>query len=39
MKPAAGKIDIGQTYPLEEEARAHTDLENRKTTGFTILIP
>ena len=33
------KIEIRQTYPLAQAARAHTDLENRKTTGSSILIP
>ncbi len=33
------KIEIQQTYPLAEAARAHRDLESRKTTGSTILIP
>jgi NADPH2:quinone reductase len=33
------KIEIGQRYPLEDAAKAHRDLEARKTTGSTILIP
>lgn len=33
------KISIGQTYPLREARRAHQDLEGRKTTGKTLLIP
>ena len=33
------KIRIGQTYPLAEAARAHQDLEARRTTGSTLLIP
>ena len=33
------KIEIQQTYPLAEAARAHRDLEGRRTTGSTILIP
>ncbi len=33
------KIAIHQTYPLAEAARAHTDLEARKTTGLTVLLP
>ena len=32
------KIEIRQTYPLAEAARAHRDLEDRKTTGSTVLI-
>ncbi len=35
----AVKIEINQTYPLAEAARAHRDVEARKTTGSTILIP
>ena len=33
------KIEINQTYPLAETARAHRDLEARKTTGSTLLLP
>jgi len=33
------KIRINQTYPLAEVAQAHRDLEARKTTGTTILLP
>ena len=33
------KININQTYPLSDVARAHEDLESRKTTGSTVLIP
>ncbi len=33
------KIEIGQEYPLADVARAHNDLETRKTTGSTIIIP
>ncbi len=32
-------VDIRQRYPLSEAARAHSDLEARRTTGSTILIP
>lgn len=32
-------VTIGQTYPLEEAARAHRDLAERKTRGSTVLIP
>jgi NADPH:quinone reductase len=35
----AVKIEIHQTYPLKEAAQAHRDLEARKTTGSTILLP
>jgi NADPH2:quinone reductase len=33
------KIDINQRYALRDVAQAHRDLEARKTTGSTILIP
>jgi NADPH2:quinone reductase len=33
------KIEVRQTYPLAEAARAHADLEARKTTGSTVLLP
>ena len=32
-------ISIDQTYPLKDAAQAHIDLEGRKTTGSTVLIP
>ncbi len=38
VKSGAVKIEIAQTYPLSEAARAHEDLESRKTTGSTILL-
>lgn len=33
------KVQIGQTYPLREASRAHADLEARRTTGSTVLLP
>ena len=33
------KIEINQTYALSDAANAHRDLEARKTTGSTILLP
>lgn len=33
------KIAIDQRYPLAEAARAHHDLEARRTTGSTVLLP
>jgi NADPH2:quinone reductase len=35
----AVKIRIDQRYPLAEAAQAHRDLEARKTTGSTVLLP
>ena len=39
VESGAVKIRIGQTYPLAEAARAHVELEARRTTGSTVLIP
>ena len=38
---AAGTLDvrIGARYPLEEAARAHADLTERRTTGKSLLLP
>lgn len=33
------RIDIGQTFPLEEAQRAHEALEARDTVGASLLIP
>jgi NADPH2:quinone reductase len=33
------KIDINQRYALKDVQQAHRDLESRKTTGSTILLP
>jgi len=33
------KIEINQTYPLQNAEQAHRDLESRKTTGATVLLP
>ena len=35
----AVKIRIDQRYPLAEVAQAHRDLEARRTTGSTVLLP
>jgi len=35
----AVRIEVNQSYPLSEVARAHRDLEARKTTGSTVLLP
>jgi NADPH2:quinone reductase len=39
VKKGAVKIKINQTYPLREAAQAHRDLQERKTTGSTVLLP
>jgi len=32
-------VQINQTYPLQDAAQAHRDLEARKTSGSTVLLP
>lgn len=39
VKSGKVKIAIDQRYPLSDAAKAHVDLESRKTTGQTILVP
>lgn len=39
VKSGKVKIEINQTYALKDAKKAHRDLESRKTTGSTILIP
>ena len=39
VKKKIVKIPINQTYPLKDAAQAHRDLEARKTTGSTVLLP
>jgi NADPH:quinone reductase len=39
VKSRKVKVHIGQTYPLAEAAKAYEDLEARRTTGSTVLIP
>ena len=33
------QVPIGGTYPLADAARAHADLESRRTRGKLILLP
>jgi NADPH:quinone reductase len=33
------KIEVGGRYPLAEAARAHQDLQGRKTAGSIVLVP
>ena len=35
----AVRVQVDQTYPLRDAARAHADLEGRRTTGSTVLLP
>lgn len=39
VKKGAVKITINQRYPLRDAAQAHRNLEARKTTGSTVLLP
>src|SRR5262245_9197187 len=39
VKSGKVKIAIDQRYPLADAAQAHIDLESRKTTGQTVLVP
>lgn len=39
VKSGKVKIEINQTHKLEDAAQAHRDLEARKTTGSTVLLP
>jgi len=39
VKSGAVKIEVNQRYALKDVAQAHVDLESRKTTGSTVLIP
>ena len=39
ISSGAVKISVNQKYALQDAAQAHRDLEARKTTGSTVLIP
>lgn len=39
VSQGAVKIEVHQTYALADAAQAHRDLEARKTTGSTVLLP
>lgn len=39
VKSGVVKIEVNQEYRLADAAQAHKDLEGRKTTGTTVLIP
>ncbi len=39
MQSGKVTIEVSATYPLAEAARAHRDLEARKTTGSVVLLP
>ena len=39
IRSGAVRVEVRHRYPLAEAARAHTDLEGRRTTGPVVLIP
>lgn len=39
INSGAVSIEVGGRYPLSEAARAHQDLQGRKTTGSVVLLP
>ena len=39
VQSGAVRIEVNQTYALADAAQAHRDLEARKTTGSTVLLP
>jgi NADPH:quinone reductase len=39
VKSGKVKIEVNHRYPLKDAVQAHRDLEARKTTGSTVLIP
>ncbi|MGH6682274.1 MAG: quinone oxidoreductase family protein [Bradyrhizobium sp.] len=38
VQSGAVKVEVRQTYPLKDAAKAHADLAARKTTGSTVLL-
>jgi NADPH2:quinone reductase len=39
VESGAVRIEVNQTYPLADVVKAHRDLEGRKTTGSSVLLP
>jgi NADPH2:quinone reductase len=39
LASGAVKVEVRQSYPLAEAARAHRELEGRQTTGASVLLP
>ena len=39
LSTGALRVRIDQEYPLRDAARAHADLQARKTTGSSLLLP
>ena len=39
IESGAVKIRVNQRYPLKDARKAHRDIEARRTTGSTVLVP
>ena len=39
IKTGDVKISVNQRYKLKDAAQAHKDIEARRTTGSTVMIP
>ena len=39
VESGAVRVEVNHTYPLSETARAHRDLEARRTSGSIVLLP
>jgi NADPH2:quinone reductase len=39
IRGGAVRVEINRRYPLGEAADAHRDLEARRTTGSSVLLP
>jgi NADPH2:quinone reductase len=39
VRSGAVRVEVHRTYPLAEVAQAHRDLEARRTTGSSVLLP
>jgi len=39
VRSGAVKVPVSRIYPLKDAAKAHADLEGRRTTGSMVLIP
>ena len=39
VESGAVRIEVNQTFPLEEGAEAHRAVAERRTTGSTVLLP
>jgi NADPH2:quinone reductase len=39
VRRGAVRVEVRRTYPLRDAARAHADLEARRTSGSTVLLP